>query len=108
VVRVLNTHLQHDSAGARLLRAKVVADTVVASREPVALTGDLNATPDAPEITTITAHLRDGGRAGTHPADVPTARIDYVLTDGLPLFSKVLPTAASDHRPVLTALAVWR
>ena len=107
-VRVLNTHLQHDSADSRLLQAKVVAGAVVASQEPVVLTGDLNATPDTPEITTITAHLRDGGNAFTYPAPVPTARIDYVLTDGFPLYSKVLPTAASDHRPVLTALAVWR
>lgn len=107
-VRVLNTHLQHNSADSRLLQAKVVAGAVVASEKPVVLTGDLNAVPTAPEITTITAHLRDGGSAFTYPADVPTARIDYVLTNGLPLYSKVLPTAASDHRPVLTALAVWR
>jgi endonuclease/exonuclease/phosphatase family metal-dependent hydrolase len=107
-VRVMNTHLQHDSADSRLLQAKVVADAVVASKEPIVLTGDLNAIPAAPEITTITEHLRDGGNAFTYPAPVPTARIDYVLTDGLPLFSKVLPTEASDHRPVLTALAVWR
>jgi endonuclease/exonuclease/phosphatase family metal-dependent hydrolase len=107
-VRVLNTHLQHDSADSRLLQAKVVADAVVAADEPVVLTGDLNAIPTAPEITTLTAHLRDGGNAFTYPAPVPTARIDYVLTNGLPLYSKVLPTEASDHRPVLTALAVWR
>jgi endonuclease/exonuclease/phosphatase family metal-dependent hydrolase len=107
-VRVMNTHLQHNSADSRLLQAKVVADAVVAAKEPVVLTGDLNAVPTAPEITTLTAHLRDGGNAFTYPADVPTARIDYVLTNGLPLYSKVLPTAASDHRPVLTALAVWR
>jgi endonuclease/exonuclease/phosphatase (EEP) superfamily protein YafD len=81
---------------------------VVASKEPVVLTGDLNAIPTAPEITTITEHLRDGGNAFTYPAPVPTARIDYVLTNGLPLFSKVLPTEASDHRPVLTTLAIWR
>jgi len=107
-VRVMNTHLQHDSAESRGLQARVVADAVVASKEPVVLTGDLNAPPDAPEITTLTAHLRDGGNAVTYPADVPTARIDYVLTTGFPLFSKVLPTAASDHRPVLTSLVVWR
>lgn len=107
-VRVLNTHLQHDSAGSRLLQAKVVADTVTASREPVVLTGDLNAVPTAFEITTLTAHLRDGGTDLTYPADVPTARIDYVLTTGLPVYSRVLPTESSDHRPVLATLAVWR
>jgi endonuclease/exonuclease/phosphatase family metal-dependent hydrolase len=107
-VRAMTTHLQHDNADSRLLQAEVVAREVARSREPVVLTGDLNATPEAPEITTITAHLRDGGHEVTYPADVPTARIDYVLTDGLPLISRVLPTAASDHRPVLAALVVWR
>lgn len=107
-VRVLNTHLQHDSAASRLLQATVVADSVTASREPVVLTGDLNAVPTAPEITTLTAHLRDGGTDLTYPADVPTARIDYVLTTGLPVTSTVLPTEASDHRPVLATLVVRR
>ncbi|MGB3444874.1 MAG: endonuclease/exonuclease/phosphatase family protein [Actinophytocola sp.] len=105
-VRVMTTHLQHDSAASRGLQAQVVADAVAASKEPVVLTGDLNAPPDAPELTPLTARLRDGGNAFTYPADVPTARIDYVLTTGLPLFSVVLPTAASDHRPVLTPLVV--
>lgn len=107
-VRAMTTHLQHDSADSRLLQSKVVADAVVASREPVVLTGDLNAVPTAPEVTMLTAHLRDNGNAFTYPADAPTARIDYVLTDGLPLFSAVLPTEASDHRPVLAAIVVWR
>lgn len=107
-VRVLNTHLQHNSAESRLLQAKAVADVVVASKEPVVLTGDLNAVPAAPEIITLTDHLRDGGHAFTYPAPVPTARIDYVLTDGFPLHSTVLPTEASDHRPVRTVVRVWR
>lgn len=107
-VRVMTTHLQHDSADSRLRQAQVVADAVVASEEPVVLTGDLNAVPTAPEVTTLTAYLRDGGDELTYPAPVPTARIDYVLTTGRPVYSKVLPTEASDHRPVLTALVVWR
>lgn len=103
-VRVMTTHLQHDSANSRLLQAQVVADAVRASAEPVVLTGDLNATPDAPEVTTLTTHLRDSHRHGlgyTYPAEAPKSRIDYVLTGGLPLTSRVLPTTASDHRPVL-------
>jgi endonuclease/exonuclease/phosphatase family metal-dependent hydrolase len=107
-VRVLNTHLQHDNAASRLAQAEVVAAAVTASREPVVLTGDLNAAPGTPEITTLTAHLRDGGRQPTYPAGEPDARIDYVLTDGLPLYSRVLPTASSDHRPVLAAALLWR
>jgi endonuclease/exonuclease/phosphatase family metal-dependent hydrolase len=107
-VRAMTTHLQHDNANSRLQQANVVAEAVAASREPVVLTGDLNAPPTAPEVTAITAHLRDNGDANTYPAEAPTARIDYVLTDGLPVASRVLPTEASDHRPVLAALVVWR
>ncbi len=110
-VRMMTTHLQHDSAASRLLQAEVVADAVRAATEPVVLTGDLNAPPEAPEVTTLTALLTDAFAAAgdgdglTHPADVPTARIDYVLTaHARPVCSTVLPTASSDHRPVLARL----
>jgi endonuclease/exonuclease/phosphatase family metal-dependent hydrolase len=110
-VRMMTTHFQHDSAASRLLQAEVVADAVRAATEPVVLTGDLNAPPEAPEVTTLTALLTDAFAAAghgdglTHPADVPTARIDYVLTaHARPVCSTVLPTASSDHRPVLARL----
>jgi len=104
-VRAMTTHLQHDNADSRLLQAQAVAEAVRAARESVVLTGDLNAPPTEPEITTLTALLADSHAAGhgdgfTYPAEAPTARIDYVLSDGRPLRSTVLPTVASDHRPV--------
>lgn len=110
-VRVMTTHLQHDDANSRLLQAQVVADAVRRSPTPVVLTGDLNANPDAAEVTALTAHLRDSHRFGfgyTYPAEAPKSRIDYVLTSGLPLTSAVLPTIASDHRPVLATMVLWR
>jgi endonuclease/exonuclease/phosphatase family metal-dependent hydrolase len=108
-VLAMTTHLQHDNADSRLLQARAVADAVRAAQEPVVLTGDLNAPPTEPEITTLTALLRDSHAAGhgdgfTHPAEAPTARIDYVLSDGRPIHSEVLPTQASDHRPVLAKI----
>lgn len=106
-VRVLNTHLQHDSADSRLLQARAITDTVAAATEPIVLTGDLNATPDAPEIKTLTALLTDShvaagrGAGATYPVAAPTKRIDYVLTDrARPVVSRVLGTVSSDHRPV--------
>jgi endonuclease/exonuclease/phosphatase family metal-dependent hydrolase len=109
-VRAMTTHLQHDNADSRLLQARAVADAVRAAAEPVVLTGDLNAPPTEPEITTLTALLADSHAAAghgdgfTHPAQAPTARIDYVLSDGRPIHSEVLPTQASDHRPVLAKI----
>lgn len=106
-VRAMTTHLQHNSAAARQLQAEVVAEAASASAEPVLLTGDLNARPDASEIRTITAVLTDTHEAAgrgdgyTYPVETPTARIDYVLTgQARPITSTVLPTASSDHRPV--------
>jgi endonuclease/exonuclease/phosphatase family metal-dependent hydrolase len=110
-VRMLTTHFQHDNAASRLLQAEVVANAVRKAAEAVVLTGDLNAPPDKPEVTTLTALLTDTFAAAgqgdglTHPADAPTARIDYVLTARTrPVCGTVLPTASSDHRPVLTRL----
>ncbi|HEY7598117.1 MAG TPA: endonuclease/exonuclease/phosphatase family protein [Actinophytocola sp.] len=109
-LRFMTTHFQHDSAVARELQATEVASHVRASREPVVLTGDLNAPPDKPEVTTLTAILTDTfasagqGDGFTHPADAPTARIDYVLAALRPVRSTVLATESSDHRPVRTTL----
>lgn len=110
-VRFMTTHFQHDSDASRELQAAEVAVAVRASREPVALTGDLNAPPAQPEVTTLTALLADAfasagqGDGFTHPADAPTARIDYVL--GLrPVTCTVPATASSDHRPVLARLVI--
>jgi endonuclease/exonuclease/phosphatase family metal-dependent hydrolase len=111
-VRVLNTHLQHDNADSRLLQARAVAALVEQSAEPVVLTGDLNATPDTAEITTLTALLTDSHEAGTgagatYPVESPDRRIDYVLAERSRFLSSVvLATASSDHRPVLARLLV--
>jgi endonuclease/exonuclease/phosphatase family metal-dependent hydrolase len=108
-VRFMTTHFQHDSGATRVLQAAEVASAVRASREPVVLTGDLNAPPAQPEVTALTSLLADAfatagrGDGFTHPAEAPTARIDYVL--GLrPVACTVPTTASSDHRPVLARL----
>jgi len=107
-IRVLNTHLQFDSARARRLQAARIREAVLASAEPVVLTGDLNTLPGDPELAPLTEVLVDAhavagsGDGHTFPAPRPTLRIDYVLV-GAPLVvcsAQVLPTAASDHRPV--------
>lgn len=108
-VRVMAVHLESGSATSRLLQARVVARHVERSAEPVLLLGDLNATPDSPEVTTLTALLADshvGGGGFTHPAQAPTDRIDFVLADGRFLRSEVRTTAASDHRPLFVDVVI--
>ena len=105
-VRFMTTHLDVNSASVRLRQARVIEAAVARSAEPVVLTGDLNASPGAPEVTTLTALLTDTHRGGgglTIPSDAPAARIDYVLS-AFGGTSTVPVSTASDHRPVLATV----
>ena len=80
---------------------------------PPLVFGDLNATPDAPELQPLLHRLRDAwpgsGAAGfTHPANAPTKRIDYVLVPSHfhVRFAFVPVTEASDHWPVVVDLGL--
>lgn len=112
-VRVFDTHLDYRADPA--VRATQVRETLAlieGAREPLLLFGDLNATPDATELTPLLARLHDlwpgvGAGAGTsYPAKAPVKRIDYVL--GSAHFhatsARVIETLASDHRPVVMDL----
>jgi endonuclease/exonuclease/phosphatase family metal-dependent hydrolase len=113
-VRVLDTHLDFRRDPA--VRARQVADMLAAIGEPVGptlLLGDLNATPDAPELRPLFRRLRDvpeafEGPDFTIPSAAPTRRIDYVLvSDGVEVRRAWVPaTAASDHRPVVMDLVL--
>jgi endonuclease/exonuclease/phosphatase family metal-dependent hydrolase len=107
-VRIMTTHFEADFAESRVPQARAVAAAVERSAEQVVLTGDLNGTPSAPEVTMLTALLADSAVGGglTFPAWAPSARIDYVLTGSRATSSEVLATASSDHRPVLATVAV--
>jgi endonuclease/exonuclease/phosphatase family metal-dependent hydrolase len=113
-VRVFNTHLQHDSQVERLAQVAQIRTIVATARESVVLLGDLNATPESPEIGAITEDLADAWvRAGvgpgyTYDAASPHARIDYVLTSQgvVARTAAVVATDGSDHLPVVADLAV--
>jgi endonuclease/exonuclease/phosphatase family metal-dependent hydrolase len=119
--RVVATHLQHDSPAGRLAQARALAAEVAASPEPVVLLGDLNATPGAPELAPLTDPTGRGGAGlvdawvvggdgpgATFPSDAPRARIDHVLVAAelTVTAAAVVPTDASDHRPVVVDLLV--
>lgn len=113
-LRFATTHLTHNNNAERLEQAQRVVELLGASRQPVILVGDLNARPEAPEITTLTARWRDTwaevgvGPGYTIEADNPTARIDYVLHSRQvrARSAEVLSTLASDHLPVLAKLSL--
>ena len=118
------THLQNRSAADRLAQAVRVVEVLTSpTAAPTVLLGDMNAGPDALAVRTLTATFTDawaaaGRPAGERPGDgaegltfdaaTPHARIDYVLTSGpvRPRAAWVVPTDASDHRPVVADLVI--
>ena len=113
-VRVFTTHLQHTSQQERLVQVAAIRKRISSAREPVILTGDLNAGPDTPEIDAITQDLVDAwaeagvGPGYTYSTENPRARLDYVLhsDDVMTRTAAVLGTSGSDHLPVVAELAL--
>jgi len=115
-VHVYNTHLDYrrDPAVRRMQVDDMLA--VMAEDEgPKVLMGDLNAPPDAPELTRLQSALSDswtvagdGGDGLTYPASDPVKRIDYVLAspDIEVKNARVLDTLTSDHLPVVADLGL--
>jgi endonuclease/exonuclease/phosphatase family metal-dependent hydrolase len=107
-VRAFSTHL--DYRANPVVRTKQVIemiDVIRQSKVPTLLFGDLNATPNAPELAPL-KFLHDAAIKSpldTYPAEHPSKRIDYVLASNeLVLKEAEVPvTTASDHRPVLSA-----
>ncbi len=113
-MRVLNTHLDYRADPA--VRAQQVAEVLAAIADasvPLVLMGDLNASPDAPELAPLFSRLHDAWRAAsdsgfTYPAITPGKRIDYILTSSevRVISASVIDTRASDHRPVIAELVL--
>lgn len=106
--RFFNVHL--DYRREPTVRARQVAeiiDYIIADTIPTILTGDLNATPDSPEIQPLRKQLHDSwsahfGPGFTYSATKPEKRIDYVLASTHVCFRlpHTLRVYASDHFPV--------
>lgn len=107
-VLVYSTHLQHDNPVERAAQVEAIIDHVGFATMPVVLAGDLNATPDAPEMQPLRYALTDtfevagSGQGDTFPAADPDRRIDYVLVNDHVAVSAadVVPSLASDHLAV--------
>jgi endonuclease/exonuclease/phosphatase family metal-dependent hydrolase len=110
-VHVFNTHLDYRAdPSVRMMQAAEMLDILSHVRGPLLLMGDLNAPPQATELTALRARLRDaweGEDPGfTYPAAAPVRRIDYILFSDhfRAAGSRVIETEASDHRPVVADL----
>ncbi|HEY0528992.1 MAG TPA: endonuclease/exonuclease/phosphatase family protein [Gemmatimonadaceae bacterium] len=112
-VRIFNTHLDYRSdPRVRERQVQEMLYCVGDASTPTIVFGDLNATPDAPELRQLMERLHDAwpeakGAGWTYPAESPVKRIDYVLTSahfGV-VRAAVAATDASDHRPVVVQLS---
>ena len=85
-------------------------NSTAAARAPDVLAGDLNDVPDSATLAVLEEVWIDpyGARDPTWPAAEPRRRLDHVLVrhDGgiEPVALRVVPTMASDHRPVVATL----
>lgn len=117
-VSFASTHLSDGPEGrtSRIEQAQAVADLLRQASDPTILAGDLNAQPGSRPVRILRQELLDaqeeGGTGGgeTIPETSPRSRFDYVLHDNalavIPGSTRVLPSASSDHRAVLTELAL--
>lgn len=120
--RFINTHLDHKGKMARFLGVAQLVQYISDHPEPVVLTGDFNATPDAPEIRAVIDALAyrgvkdcTEGLPGTFhwfgkiPAD-QRPKIDYIFSDVPCTASYPVETAPvegvydSDHNAVCAVL----
>lgn len=121
--RLINTHLDHCGAQARLLGAMQLVQDISERREYTILTGDFNATPDAREVKLFTEALSSRGFADCTATLGPTfhgfgcltpetgaTKIDFIFSDAACLDAYVVEDVPvngqyySDHNAVCAVL----
>lgn len=112
---VYSTHLDYraDPAVRRMQVSDMLTIFSESARQKI-LFGDMNAQPDAPELSPLFTHLRDTWKDAstgyTFPANQPTSKIDYIFTSShiKSRASKTINTLASDHWPIIADLTIPR
>ena len=118
-----NTHLDHQGPLARQIEAGILCAMLDAYKQPMILTGDMNATPQEPEIGIISAAMaargaRDvtaelGGTFHNFGRIAPEkyAKIDYIFASGKCTECSIIPDDAdkqglyySDHFAILAEI----
>jgi endonuclease/exonuclease/phosphatase family metal-dependent hydrolase len=108
----VTTHWDHADSPLRKEQSASLVSRYRDATGPVVLTGDLNATPERPEVQglgEVWALAEPPGVHATFPSDQPRNRIDYVLASKrggwrVRALVPIEEAIASDHRPVLAIL----
>jgi D-alanyl-D-alanine carboxypeptidase/D-alanyl-D-alanine-endopeptidase (penicillin-binding protein 4) len=112
--RFVGTHLDANREDdLRWLQGQQLVELFAKDRVPTVLSGDFNAVPESRTMKLLFEHFADASAAApapTIPVARPTRRIDFVLLRPAAAWTiratEVLSEAvASDHRPLLVALA---
>ena len=112
IIRVFNVHLDYRrEPDVRKKQVAEILSHIVGDAGMIILTGDLNATPDAPELRPLFDVLNDTwpqhtDSGLTYSSMKPEKRIDYVLVSDFlcSLRTSVPKVHASDHYPVVVDL----
>lgn len=119
-----STHLSLTEAD-RMASIGIIEEAAKKSGKPFVVAGDLNAQPDSPFIRQFEETFQIcSGKQKSWPADKPTECLDYIAAykrksvgksgkggaqqPAVTLFSDVLNTQASDHRPIVAELVLPR
>ncbi|CAN5170194.1 endonuclease/exonuclease/phosphatase family protein [soil metagenome] len=113
-IHFATVHFDHrEDPGIRSLQSAETFNFLKNLKNPVILTGDLNAEPEKPEIRDVIENFADTDDTGafTFPSDKPNKKIDYILISK-PHLKKVVKhevidePVASDHRPVIATVVL--
>ena len=104
-LRVATTHMQHTDDAEWQEQADAIVDLLAGSPEPVFLTGDTNAVPEFPGMTTFTSRFTDVWAAVGIGEGLTTShwRFDYIFTppNADIRHAWLICTDASDHLPLV-------
>lgn len=107
-------HMDYRDSNSRFAQSEDLIKLFFERTEPIILTGDFNAYPEAKEVLNLKNIFTDTGSddAITFPAVKPTKKIDYIMVSKFNLArvikQEVYPVVYSDHLPVMSTLQIKR
>lgn len=112
-VKFICTHLEVSSSDARIQQVDFINGRLDGDG-PVLLAGDMNSTPDSPEMRQLMSRWKNLTNDGlTYSSSHPQIKIDYIVgypSEDIELISTEVRTGVmlSDHFPVVSEIAIKR